>query len=391
MKAISFLMLILFFASCSTSVQLINKGKYDQAIDVLLADLSKDSLNENNLTALDFSFGEANKTDSRKIADLKNNGNPKAWAEIYILYLQLNIRQQKIDSQQEFVKNEIHFKKVDYLPLIAESGEKYCEFLYSNAMKLINSGNKADAQRAGFYLFKIDSLLPGFKDVDKLLTTIKTDTTIFIYCNVTNQYQNYLPAGIENELNNLDFSAFDTPKYEFVSKKRSYLKIKYVAQIAIIDIKIIPEKTEPTYYTETATIQDGVAYRLDEAGNFAHDSYGNKIEIPKFKTIACYVTENVQKKSVLMGGTVSIVNAETGKTISKKAVAGETKFYHKSAYFKGDINALSPETIELLGSKELDFPSDLIMILRASDKFGKNVADVVIGELEKLPSNLIKK
>ena len=92
-----------------------------------------------------------------------------------------------------------------------------------------------------------------------------------------------------------------------------------------------------------------------------------------------------------MGGTVEIINIETGKTIAKRAVAGETKFYHKSAFFKGDINALTPETMELLGSKELDYPSDLIMILRASDKFGKNVADVVIEELEKLPSNLTKK
>jgi hypothetical protein len=256
---------------------------------------------------------------------------------------------------------------------------------------MINSGNKAEAQRAGFYLREIDSLLSGFKDVGKLLTDLGNDTTIFVYYKFQNQNPGYLPAGLENELDELDISKFNTPKYKFVSKKPSYLKIKYEIDIDIIDIKLAPEKTDQTFYAETATLQDGIAYKLDETGNFVRDSLGNKIEIPKFKTIACYVTQNDQKKSMLMGGTVEIIDRETGKTIAKRAVAGETKFYHKSAYFKGDINTLSPETMELLGSKELEFPSDVIMILRASDKFGKNVADLVVDELEKLPSNLTKK
>jgi hypothetical protein len=383
-------MLIVLLTSCSTSVTLVNKGKYDQAIDVLVADLKNDPVNEKDIRALGFAFDEANKADNQKIAGLKADEKPENWTEIGKLYNQLDLRQRKIEALPETVKDEMHFMAVDYRLFIAQARQRICENMYVNALKLINSGNMADAQRAGFYLLEIDSIMPGYKDVTQLLTEIKTDTTIFIYCNVTNSYPNYLPSGIEDEFRKLDFSRFNTPKYAFVSKKASYLKIKIVAEIEIIDIKIIPEKTEQNFYTETATLQDGIAYKLDESGNFERDSLGNKMELPKFKTIACYVTENVQKKSVLMGGTVQIINSETGKIIAKRAVAGETKFYHKSAYFKGDINALSPETMELLGSKELEFPSDLIMILRASDKFGKNVADIVIEELEKLPSNLTK-
>jgi len=391
MKKFLFLMLVVSLASCSTSVKLINKGNFNEAIDVLVADLSKDPGNEKNVKALGYAFTEATKADYLKIAGLKSSGKPEAWFDVLKLYNQLDLRQSKIETLPLTVQNAINYKAVDYNPWIAEARDKTCQNLYSDAMKLINSGNKADAQRAGFGLYRIDSILPGYKDVDRLLANIKTDTTIFILSNVTNQYKNYLPAGVENEFQKLDFSRFNTPKYEFVAKKQSYLKIRYLTKVEIIDIKIAPEKTDQNFYTETATIQDGIDFKLDESGNFVRDSLGNKFEIPKFKTIACYVTENEQNKSVLMGGTVEIINIETGKTIAKRAVAGETKFYHKSAYFKGDINALTPETMELLGSKELDYPSDLIMILRASDKFGKNVADVVIEELEKLPPNLTKK
>lgn len=391
MKAIPIFMLVIILASCSTSVQLINKGKYDQAIDVLVSDLIKDSLNKKNIEALDFAFGEATKADYQKIADLKKARKPEAWPEVFNLYNQLNARQKKIETLSLTTQYAIHYNAVDYTDLLSESRGNTCAFIYSKAMKLINSGNNADAQRAGFYLLEIDSLLPGYKDVNKLLADIKSDTTVFVLYNITNQFQNYLPTAIESQIKKLQFAKFNTPKYEFVSGKASYLKIKYVAEIEIIDIKIAPEKTEPTYYTETATIQDGIAFKLDASGNFLRDSLGNKMEVPKFITIACYVTESEQKKSILMGGTVIIREIETGKIVANRVVAGEAKFDHKSAKFKGDINALSPETMDLLGSKELEFPSDFAMILNASDKFCKNVADVVIEELEKLPSNLTKK
>lgn len=391
MKAKPFFMLIIFLASCSTSVQLINKGKYNEAIEVLVADLSKDSLNKKNIEALDFAFGEATKADYQKITSLKKSGKPEAWPENFSLYNQLNARQKKIETLPLITQNAIHYNAVDYKDLITESREKTCASIYANAMKLINSGKKADAQRAGFYLLEIESLLPGYKDVNKLLANIKSDTTVFVLYNISNQFQNYLPGGLENEIEKLEFSKFNTPKYEFISGKAAYLNIKYEAAIEIIDVKIAPEKTEPIYYTETATIQDGIAFKLDAAGNFLRDSLGNKIEVPKFKTIACYVTESVQKKSILIGGTVIIRDIETGKIVANRVVAGEAKFGHRSAKFKGDINALATETLDLLGSKELEFPSDFALILSAADKFAKNAADVVIEELEKLPTDLTKK
>jgi len=390
MKKYSFFLVIFFLVSCSTSVQLINKGKYDPAIDILVVDLSKDTGNEKNIKALDFAFSEANKNSNERINSMLTSGKPGIWFEIHHEFQKLEFRQEKIETLSDSVKEAISFKPVVYKLKLAESLKRACENLYENATAMITSGNKAEAQRAGFYLREIDSLMPGFKDVGKLLADLGSDTTIFIYYKVQNQNPGYLPAGLENELDELDISKFNTPKYEFVSKKPAYLRIKYEVDVDIIDIKLAPENTDEIYYAETATIQDGIAYKLDEAGNFVRDSLGNKIEIPKFKTIACYVTENNQKKSMLLGGSVEIIDHETGKTIAKRAVAGETRFNHKSAYFKGDINALSPETMELLGSKELEFPSDISMLLRASDKFGKNVADVVVDELEKLQSHLTK-
>ena len=169
MKTLSFLILIVLLASCSTSVTLVNKGKYDQAIDVLVADLKNDPANEKDIRALGFAFDEANKADNQKIAGLKAGEKPENWNEIGKLYNQLNLRQQKIETLPLTVQNDINYNAVDYRPFIAEAREKTCQNLYLDAMKLINSGNKADSQRAGFYLLEIDSIMPGYKDVTQLL------------------------------------------------------------------------------------------------------------------------------------------------------------------------------------------------------------------------------
>ncbi len=140
---------------------------------------------------------------------------------------------------------------------------------------------------------------------------------------------------------------------------------------------ISPEKTDKLYYTESADIQDGVAYKVNENGDFLLNSQGNKIEMPKYKTIACYVTERIQHKSMMVLGSMEIVERASGDRIAKKNVSGETKFRHRSAQFKGDLNALLPETLVLIGSRQLQYPTDLIMIIKASEILGENAVDIV--------------
>ena len=124
MKTLSFLILIVLLASCSTSVTLVNKGKYDQAIDVLVADLKNDPANEKDIRALGFAFDEANKADNQKIAGLKAGEKPENWNEIGKLYNQLDLRQRKIEALPETVKDEMHFMAVDYRLFIAQARQR---------------------------------------------------------------------------------------------------------------------------------------------------------------------------------------------------------------------------------------------------------------------------
>lgn len=382
---------IIFFVSCSAEIQLINKEKYDEAIDVLVNKMKDYPAKEKDVEALTFALNEANQNNFQIIKHLKTSGKPDIWHPVLNQYLLLQKRQQKIIALPEFTLDSLHYEVVKYDNFIIESRENACRYYYAEASKLLETGTAANRQRAYNSLVITQQLIPGFRDVEQLLKQYEANKPVEIVFEIRNEFDDYLPWRLEEELVYLDLSSLNSPKYLFYADDDKSNDCKYFAVIIVKDIKISPENTEELYYTETARLQDGIAYKLDDDGGFLTDSAGNKIEIPKFKTIACYVTETQQKKSLIIGGNVQIIDKSTNQVFNGKFVTGESKFEHRSAKFKGELDALSPETIELIGSKELEYPSDLEMILRASDKFKINAVNEMIEVLEKLEMDVTKK
>jgi len=391
MKILRVLVPIIFLLSCSSEVRLINKGKYDDAIDVLVSKMNEKPAKAKDIEALTFALNEANQSDLQNIKSLKSGGKPDIWHQVLNQYILLDKRQQKVLTLPSTTLDSLHYELVKYDAFISESRENACIFYYTQAEKLLETGTAANRQRAYNNLVLANQLLPGFRDVKKLLQQYEANKPIDVFYEVRNEFDDYLPWRLEEELVYLDLSDVNSPKYRFFNDENQAKECKYQAVITVKDIKISPENTEELYYTETAKLQDGIAYKLNDTGGFLLDSAGNKTEIPKFKTIACYVTETLQKKSLIIGGNVQIIDKSTNQAFNGKFVTGESKFEHRSAKFKGELDALSPESLELIGSKELDYPSDLEMILRASDKFKINAVNEMIEVLEKIDKGLTKK
>ena len=391
MKILRIVVAILFLVSCSKSVQLINKGNYDEAINVLCEQLKENPVNQKDLEAFTFTLNEANNRDLESIKSLKMSGKPDIWHPILNHYFSLEKRQQKVSALPAGALDSLKFEAVNYEGFINESRHKACSYYYAKAMKLNETGTAVNRQQAYHDLVMVQKLMPGFRDVEEMLKKYEAEKPIDVFYEIRNEYAGYLPWRLDDELVYLDLSSFNSPKYRFFDDERQAQNIRYKAVIMVKDIKILPENTEELYYTETAKLQDGIAYKLNDAGGFLLDSVGNKTEIPKFKTIACYVTETRQKKSLLIGGTIQLTDTKTGQTFAGKNISGESTFEHRSAKFKGDLDALSPETLQLIGSKELEYPSDLELILRASDKFKINAVNEMIEVLEKTSGDVTKK
>jgi len=383
MKKILFLLSVIFLISCTSTNKLIKRGQYAAAVKELVTKLEKRPGKKKAIRQLDVAYNLANSKESNYIRNLKLSGQPDIWREVYETYKSLAVRQERVSDLGVDVKTQLQFAPENYRDLLDESLEKACEYYYVLATKKLDSGNLDEHPQAFQYLLEINKLNPDYKDVPELLANFEKVEPLYVYFRVENKYPNQLPAAMAKAMNSIDLSDFDVAGYRFLKEKPKNGGFQYYAELKIFDLMISPEKTEEVFYTESADIQDGVAYKVDETGEFIVDSLGNKFEMPKYKTIACHVTESTQRKSMLVGGIIEIHEKATGDKIAETEVVGETKFNHHSATFDGDLNALSAESYELVGTRMMEYPSDQAMIKKATEKMGKNAVEIVSEEIEK--------
>lgn len=372
---------VILIFSCSSPNQMISKGNYDEAIDVLIKKLNGHSSPEKS-KQMAIAFNSANNKDIERIHELKSSGNPDIWYEVFSLYLQLEARQQKVAVLDSALLETAEINFSNYDPDIEFTREKAAIYYYALAEKYMESGT-AEKQTESIELLKtIQNFYPGFRDVDVLLASYKANEPLYIYYQIQNNYPYTLPPGTVNSLENIDLSKFNTQRYHFVNSKSPKDQFKIFVQLTLNRVKISPERTGELAYTESVEMQDGIAYKLNDDGGFVFDAEGQKIEIPKFKTLVCYVNEYKQEKSMLLIGKVEVIDRDSEKIIATRSIKGPSDFENIYAKFKGDMDALSAETFKLVGTKKLEFPSDAAMINNAGEKFGRDAAIKVIELLD---------
>lgn len=379
-KIIVFSTMLLTVVSCSPSKKMISNGNYDDAILELVAAIKKKETSE-KVEQLAEAYKMANTRDLEKIKNLKLSGQPDIWQEVHFYYQKLDWRRENLEDLPTHILAAIQFDRTNYAAPLEESREKAALYYYTLATKLIESDQDVNADKIYTYLNTVHHIYPGFREVEVLMKTYKKPEPLQVYYAIDNHYPGMLPPGINQWLQQLNLAEFDVPKYRFTSQKPSDEAFKIYAEIRILDVKIAPGQTGELSYTETVEIQDGIAYQLDQAGGFVLDSAGQKIEIPKIETLVCYATEYKQVKSMLILGEVELFDRASKASLGLKKISGEATFEHLYAKFKGDLDALSPESMALIGTKEKDFPTDSQLLryagMRLAEDASKKIADVL--------------
>lgn len=390
MKKLTIILAALILYSCSTTDYLLEKQQYDEAIDKLVQTLEKRPTDQKKIASLDYALIETSSRDLAAVERLKQSGQPDIWENVLYLYHQIKQRQVKLDNLQDTTQRMMQYKIVDYSPHILQAQTNAAAYHYALALKHLESDQFLEQQLAFKHLSRADELIPGYRDTKKLLEKFGDFEPVYLHYKVRNHFRGYLPRELVQELEYLDLSALSTYRFRFTDRAGGRENIRFNITIDILDVKISPENTQELHYVETAKIQDGIGYKLDDEGNFMYDEDGKKIEFPMLKTIACYVTETRKEKSMRIDGRVEIADVATNAVIARQYINGKTIFSNRSAKFKGDINALSPETFELLGTKEAEYPDDLPMILQAGDRFKVNAVNYILEEMKAINQRLSK-
>lgn len=367
----------IIISGCTSSNKLMQKGRYDQAINKSVKKLLKNPEKMKELTVLANSYKLATQKDLDNITFLKKTGEPDIWDKIFATYSLMKLRQEKIKVLSDDILTKMGYEYVNYDSDIIEAKKKAAEYFYVHAQTLLAMNDRDNARKAYYELLKVKNYYASYRDCDSLLTSALNKGTAHVLFKIQNATSIPLPADFESMLTKISMADLNQLWIKYDTKQVEGRDYAYVILMNIKTIDVSPEYIKEIQYTETKEVQDGYTYVLDSLGNVMHDSLGNDIKTPKYKTITCIVTETQQKKTAIIGGTLDYLSAETEDLIKTDAVTAETCFENYFATANGDLDALSDETKKKIGNTFVPFPAAPSMILQAGEVLKDMVKDIV--------------
>ena len=362
--------------SCASSQKLLEKGKYEKAINKSAEKLRKDPGDNDELRVLKEAYYQANRIDKDRIEFLEQEGRDQNWLEIYNLYVRLDNRQDKVEALPQRVRSQFDF--VDYDDEIIESKETAASVAYDRGIKLLQQGGKINAREAYYKFEEAYNIYPDYKDARRRIDQAHYRGMNHVLFTLENNSRVLLPEDFAIELKKIALKDLNTLWVNFDTYEDTTRAYDYFVMLNIKDIAISPEQSETKSYTESREIQDGMRYVFDEDGNVKKDSLGNDIRVPNIVEVTAEVNERIQHKSARVAGSLEYISLLDDQLLKTEDISVEAVFEHYSASAVGNEKALSEESREKIDSEPIPFPSDEVMLMDASALL-KNRAKALIG------------
>jgi hypothetical protein len=378
--------LFLALSSCVGRKQIekqLNSGNYDQAINNALKKLET---NKNTKRKQDYVFllrdayYKVVEDNHYRINQLKQDGNPEYYEDIYNLYTRLDSRQNSIKSVLPLQINgkTVKFKFNDYTSEIINYKSKVSEYKYSQARQLLSTSDKYNAREAYDLLEDIEYINPNFKNVRLLMDEAHSKGTDYVIVSIKNETNQIVPRRLENEL--LDFDTYGlNDNFWTLYHASPYQGViyDYAMDLQLKRINISPEHIYEKEYVREAEIVDGWEYVLDENGNVAKDSSGNDIKQDKIVRVLARLSEVQQVKSTQVIGQVVFTDLKQNQILERFPIDSEFIFENFYGTVRGDRRALNDDDKRLLGNRAVPFPTNEQMVYDTNEDLKLKLKSII--------------
>lgn len=376
-KTLLLLLSVLLLGSCASSSKLLQKGRYDAAIEKSVKKLRKKPEREKEILVLERAYNTANELDHERIRFLERENNPRNMENIVQRYSRLKNRQTLVRTVLPLQLRDrvVQFEYIDYDQKIISARQAASQFFYGNALELMKRNDKESFRQAYFEFGKVIEYGGNYPDVSRLRDEARHKGISRALVSVNNHTHLNLPQDYTNALLTVDPQGLDDNWVEF--HYRDLDKEMYFDYFLVVNLRMIvvsPDRVSEKDRMVRKRVEDGWEYALDGNGNVLKDSLGNDIKITKYKMLACTVIESLQEKDVAIEGDIEIFSENPQRLLKRDPLGAASHFVHKSARAVGEIEALDPETLKLVEEKKIPFPSDIDMIMRTSDMFRQAIA-----------------
>jgi len=376
-------LLAFLMSACRSAQKYVESGDYDNAIDLCVRKLKGKSKKKlEYVQGLELAFRKAQARDLSTIEQLKAENRPELWERIHNKHLDIRNRQNKVIPLTPLVAKNGHraqFQLVDIATMERNSREKAAEYLYDQAVTLVDRaerGDKMAARKAHGLLIDLQKrYYPNYRDKDVLLAKARDLGTSYVVFEVKNQSGKLLPRGFAERLLAFDKRGLDSEWREFSFEEKPGLHYDYKAVYKVRDIDISPERMQERSYIDEKKIQDGWDYVLDQRGNVKKDTLGNDLKTPRMVFIRAEILEMHQTKAARIAGSVEIHDAKNSSLLETCELATEVVFENYASTFRGDERALSQDSKNRMGNRPLPFPQDEDMLVQAAERLKPDVKE----------------
>ena len=363
----TFLLLILAIAigSCASSEKMLQRGQYDRAIERSSDRLMKKPNNEKELRVLKEAFELANLFDRERIEFLELEGREESWIEIYLLYEQMNDRQNLVRRLPSQIRNQ--FEYFNYNEQIIASKAAAAEVSYQRGLDFLDQGGRDNARRAFVEFERAHGIYPGYEDVLRYLELAEMQGRTHALFAIENNSGMVIPEFFDAEMRKVALARLNTRWIHFDTWENRNVDYDYFLVLNITEIAFSPETINNNSYNVSQEVQDGMRYELDANGNVKKDSLGNDIRVPNIVTVSAEITESVQRKAALVAGSLDFYDTHTDQLIRTDNLSVEAIFENKYGRYAGDQRALTPEVQGIVRGERVPFPSNETMMMDATE------------------------
>lgn len=333
-------------SACSTPQKLYEAKAYDEVILDLGPKLCEGKIKAKNVNLVANAYHKANQADHEKIKELRATGSPDIWPEVFQRYSNMKGRNEALKCLPKNVKNSFHYCPLDLDEEITTSRNKAEQYLIAKSSMQLKSGNKQDALEAK----KTIAQLKHVNSESKRIPELQLDAMLQSAENVLVTFENPryidIPENFAATIVNLKANGATTGNANFDTMKQRGINYDMTIKIKLLNTEVTPEKVETATFSESS---------------------GSK---------TAKVTDNTISKTLTIKGVILYIDNETGEILLNRPFATSSNFRHKFATVKGDLEACSQQTMQLVEAKPLPFPTDNSMMIDAAKQLSKSVCKI---------------
>lgn len=362
---LSFFIVLLVFgcSSVKQTRQSINKGNYDEAINIAVKKLQNNKSKKGNqpyVVMLKEAFDKAVFEDNEKITFLKKENNIERIEVLYNLYSKLSDRQKKIQPLLPLIllktNKEVNFDLINYQERILETKQQLVSHLYNKSVANLKLKNLSKLAYRAIHddLSYVQQLSPNYTGVTNLLNTAHKKGTDLVYVTLQNKTDKVIPKRLEKDLLNFDTYRLNDFWTTYHVQKDKKLHYDYQLELTFRNINISPERVNEKEVIREKEVEETV---------YVKDSLGEKIASVKKVSATCTIYQITQSKTCEIRGNVNYIDLKDNHQIIKNfpLVSGYV-FTHVYGNYRGDKRALNNKFTAIINRKEVPFPSNEQMI-----------------------------